>query len=673
MLFVYDALSTLDLTYLVSAQLGGAPCARGVGSNARSIGACRLPGLLFGPTRCWRSSAALPALGLWDLTPGPSAHVGCSGSSLGSDPLGVSATRRRYLCSALILGLRLLRSRSAQITLSLAPAAHSLPPPKALPELRDSATPSAYAYRHRCSDVAASSSLAHRSAAVCSTAGMFRMLWRLPDPSVWLIHHPLLISPPFQARSLLPESPVSFRSTADSPMSSIYEISNEIIAPMTMFQPHFKSGVRLWLAGAPLSRSTLIDFTSEVRIGRESTLQQGSSLRRSNLRPPLASLGFNSVTDDVVNPDSSSKPRRAAHPYPRSVGTRKYALCASPVPNRTDRAARRHPELARRAPSSRSEARRRCVHATASVADARDPRPLLVNLVRRSESAHRAPLTASHRIAATKRRIVRARLGPPPSASSLVPRLERRFELGVGCEGGVRGRARASSVPPTPPPAPLPSVRLSLVPRLERRFELGVGCEGGVRAMLGIRLPPPPSLRPPRPSSLVSSADSSLESASEAACEHERTNGGPRSLPPPPSLRPLVPRPSSLVPHPASSRLATPPSGLGTRDSGRGPPLIRVEVEPRCRASQQKPEIGTRPDPRRLACEHRTRSVPPAPLPSHRSAADIGPPSSLVSSADSSSESAAKASTERAASRPRPCPSYVAPLRRPCPPYVAPC
>ncbi|KAJ7076184.1 hypothetical protein B0H15DRAFT_955863 [Mycena belliarum] len=208
---VYDCFSTLDLTYLVSAQLGGAPCARGVGSSAGSIGACRLPGLLFGPTQCWRSSAALPTLGLWDLTPGLSAHVGCSGSSsaalsaLGSDTGPPSPA---------------LSFRSNHPLAHTSPP--SLPPPKAPAELRDSPAPSAYAHRHHRTDLAASGSLVHTSAAVCSTAGTFRILRRLLEPS----------------------SPASFRSTAASPMPSIQEISNEIMAPMTM--THFKSGVRLW-------------------------------------------------------------------------------------------------------------------------------------------------------------------------------------------------------------------------------------------------------------------------------------------------------------------------------------------------------------------------------------------------------------------------------------------
>ncbi|KAJ7073429.1 hypothetical protein B0H15DRAFT_806747 [Mycena belliarum] len=289
----YDFFSTWDLTYLVSAQLGGATCARGpAGSNAGIIGACRLPGLLFGPTRCQRDLAALPALGLWDLTPGPSAHVGCSGSSLGSDPLGVSATRRCYLRSgssaqaACAPSAALSFRQSILFVPPLAPAAHSLPPPKALPELRDSATPSAYAYRHRCTHLAASGSLPHRSAAVCSTAGMFRMA-----------------SPGPIAHSLPPESPASFRSTADSPMSSIHEISNEIMAPMTM--THFKSGVRLWACWCTvIDPKSALDasqrnFKSESQHRRLTSLAS-TGLRRSNLRPPLALFDFNSVTAFVL-------------------------------------------------------------------------------------------------------------------------------------------------------------------------------------------------------------------------------------------------------------------------------------------------------------------------------------------------------------------------------------
>ncbi|KAJ7076159.1 hypothetical protein B0H15DRAFT_805737 [Mycena belliarum] len=172
-------------------------------------------------------------------------------------------------------------------------------------------------------------------------------------------------------------------------------------------------------------------------------------------------------------------------------------------------------------------------------------------------------------------------------------------------------------------------------------------------------LPPPPSHRSrPRPSSLVSSAGSSSESAGNAACEHERTNGGPRSLPPPPSHRTAAdigPPSSQFEPgvgckgeHRASS---VPPTPSHRTAADIGPP-----------SSQFEPGVGCKG-------EHRASSVPPTP--SHRTAADIGPPSSqfepgvgckgehrassvpptpshrasLVSSAESSSESEAKAAS----------------------------
>ncbi|KAJ7076158.1 hypothetical protein B0H15DRAFT_805736 [Mycena belliarum] len=259
------------------------------GSSSAALPALGLWDLTPGPSAHFgcsgSSSAALPALGLWDLTPNPSAHVGCSGSSHSvlTHSVLVSAARRRYLRSGSSAQAACAPSAVHSLRQSilfvppLAPVAHSLPPPKALPELRDSAAPSAYA--HCCIDLAASGSLAHPSAAACLTAGTLRILGRrleLPDPS----------------------SPASFRITAASPMSSIYEISNEIMAPMAVCD--------FGLAGALLSISNLIEFKSELRcIGLESmsesqhrrlTSLASTGLRRSSLRPPLALFDFNSVT-----------------------------------------------------------------------------------------------------------------------------------------------------------------------------------------------------------------------------------------------------------------------------------------------------------------------------------------------------------------------------------------
>ncbi|KAJ7076188.1 hypothetical protein B0H15DRAFT_805752 [Mycena belliarum] len=201
------------------------------------------------------------------------------------------------------------------------------------------------------------------------------------------------------------------------------------------------------------------------------------------------------------------------------------------------RAARRHPELARRAPSSRSEARRRCVHATASVADARDPRPLLVNLHRSrprpsslvssadssSGSDAKAACEDEHERAASRPR-PRPRPCPPYACpSSLVS------SAGSSSESAGQAACEHEHVSrPCPRPPYVPSQRpSSLVPRLERRFELGVCCEGGVRGRA--RLPPPPlpfRRSRPRPSSRFESE--ALSSEAKAACEHERTNGGAR-------------------------------------------------------------------------------------------------------------------------------------------------
>ncbi|KAJ7076164.1 hypothetical protein B0H15DRAFT_955840 [Mycena belliarum] len=113
-------------------------------------------------------------------------------------------------------------------------------------------------------------------------------------------------------------------------------------------------------------------------------------------------------------------------------------------------------------------------------------------------------------------------------------------------------------------------------------------------------------------------------------------------------------------------------------DSGHASHRTAADIGPP--SSQFEPGVGCKG-------EHRASSVPPTP--SHRTAADIGPPSSqfepgvgckgehrassvpptpshrasLVSSAESSSESAGNAACEheRAASRPRP--PYVAPPR----------
>ncbi|KAJ7076169.1 hypothetical protein B0H15DRAFT_955845 [Mycena belliarum] len=623
---VYDCFSTLDLTHSVSAQLGGATCARGVGSNAVIFGACRLLGLFlggatcargvgsntvifgtcrllglfFGPTRCWRSSAALPALGLWDLTPGPSAHVGCSGSSESTSRVAGLCGSERIRSSAL-----LHRSRSERLL-----------------------------------DASERGRMFHRRH----------------------ISH-ALASPGPIARSLLPESPVSFRSTADSP---IHEISNEIMAPMTMFQPHFKSGVRLWLAGALLSRSTLINLRYEVRIGRESTSESqhrrltslaSTDLRRSNLRPPLALFDFNSVTDDVVNPDSSSEPRIR---IPRSV---------SPAP-------RTQPGLML-APFQIAQIGRR------------GDTPNSICAGRRDQAAHRA--RKARATSPTPALATSHRSRPRPSSLVSSAGSSSEYAAKAACEHEHVSR-------PCPRPPYVPSQQAS------RHASTNERTAGHASRRSG-----------PRPSSRFESE--ALSSEAKAACEHERTSG----------LGPCL----GTLRRPTSPDLA-PADCLASQQacpSGRGPPLIRVEVEPRCRASQQKPEIGTRPDPRRLACEHRTRSVPPTPshrtaadigppssqfepgvgckgehrassvppTPSHRTAADIGPPSSqfepgvgckgehrassvpptpshrasLVSSAESSSESAAKASTseQRPAHALR---TYVAPLRRPCPPYVEP-
>ncbi|KAJ7076153.1 hypothetical protein B0H15DRAFT_955829 [Mycena belliarum] len=601
---VYDCFSTLDLTHSVSAQLGGATCARGVGSNAVIFGACRLLGLFlgdatcargvgsntvifgtcrllglfFGPTRCRRSSAALPALGLWDLTPNPSAHVGCSGSSESTSRVAGLCGSERIRSSAL-----LHRSRSERLL-----------------------------------DASERGRMFHRRH----------------------ISH-ALASPGPIARSLLPESPVSFRSTADSP---IHEISNEIMAPMTMFQPHFKSGVRLWACWCTVievdsnrlqirsphwtrvnvfkSESQHRRLTSLASTGFKSlTLEPAAAASLKSyrakssptqaFRPPFTStiqFDLNQTPDDVVNPDSSSEPRIR---IPRSV---------SPAP-------RTQPGLML-APFQIAQIGRR------------GDTPNSICAGRRDQAAHRA-------------RKARATSPTPAlrtSASSLVPRLERRFELGVGCEGGVRGRARASSVPPTPPPAPLPSVRLSLVPRLERRFELGVGCEGGVRAMLGIRLPPPPSLRPvatalvPRPSSRAP-----IRAWSRLARQRASTNERRATESPTPALATSQACPSSLVPRPSP----------------------RFESSPAA-AHRIAAEAGNRDEARSEATGVR---APNAQRPAHPCPPYVPQRTSGLPRPDSRSESAGNAACEheheRAASRP-PLPALRTPLRRPCPPYVAP-
>ncbi|KAJ7076160.1 hypothetical protein B0H15DRAFT_805738 [Mycena belliarum] len=177
------------------------------------------------------SSAALPALGLWDLTPGPSAHFGCSGSSSAALPA---------------LGLWDLTPN---------PSAH----------------------------VGCSGS----SERLLDASERGRMFHRRH------ISH-ALASPGPIARSLLPESPVSFRSTADSP---IHEISNEIMAPMTM-RPLVSTPLQIW--GATLGLLVHC-YRSEVRIGRESTSE--SQHRRLT---SLASTGAKSSPTQAFRPPFTS-------------------------------------------------------------------------------------------------------------------------------------------------------------------------------------------------------------------------------------------------------------------------------------------------------------------------------------------------------------------------------
>ncbi|KAJ7076189.1 hypothetical protein B0H15DRAFT_805753 [Mycena belliarum] len=196
----------------VSHALGALTAVVGIGdggdvSEPLATGGALESGFVAGGARDWRrtvydcfSSAALPALGVWDPAPGASAHVAFPGSS----------TRR-------IAGL----SGSERIC------------------------PSASPHRPR-------------------SERLLGAYERGPH-------------------SLPPESPALFRSTADSPMSSIYEISNEIMAPMTM-RPLVSDPLQIWSA------------TLGLLVHYYRWLQLNPSLRRSNLRPPLALFDFNSVT-----------------------------------------------------------------------------------------------------------------------------------------------------------------------------------------------------------------------------------------------------------------------------------------------------------------------------------------------------------------------------------------
>ncbi|KAJ7076178.1 hypothetical protein B0H15DRAFT_1006326 [Mycena belliarum] len=543
-------------THSVLAQLGGATRARAVGFDAGTVGACRLLGFL-------------------------------------SAQLTGTACARNLRCMSHVL--RLLRSHAAQITdivSPLAPAAHSLPPAKALPELRDSAAPSAYAHRHCCIDLAASGSLTHPSAAVCSTAGIFRMLWRLPDPSVRLIHHPLLISPPFQARSLLPESPVSFRSTADSP---IHEISNEIMAPMTM-RPLVSTPLQIW--GATLGLLVHC-YRSEVRIGRESTSE--SQHRRLT---SLASTGAKSSPTQAFRPPFTSTIQFDLNQTPAFVLTATIRFKSS-LKRPFDLTAWFDFKF------------KGFIYRTFEL---QAPLDLTSN---ESMISVYLDLSPNLKSGLTLHKLIDDVVNPDSSSEPRI-RIPRSI--------GQRGTRYVRPVEPLGGAAPLRSCdgvcsRSAGAVATKRRI---------VRARLGPRLPPPPFHRSrPRPSSLVSSAGSSSESAGNAACEHERTNGGPRSLPPPPSHRTAAdigPPSSQFEPgvgckgeHRASS---VPPTPSHRTAADIGPP-----------SSQFEPGVGCKG-------EHRASSVPPTP--SHRA--------SLVSSAESSSESAGNAACEheRAASRPRP-------------------